>query len=85
MIEPHELHPWRKSSQGRHASSIWCVIGADNQTLRDRMAGRGWPGDLVSRAVADAHALRAAEMPHRIDTTHDTPEDAMHGKRGAWW
>lgn len=71
--------------QGAHVAAAladfceltWCLLEADDDTLRRRITARGWPDELADLAVRDAHELHTAPfIDHRWDTTH-TPVAAV--------
>ncbi|MFC0673587.1 AAA family ATPase [Brachybacterium hainanense] len=57
---------------GDDAVVTWCLMDADGRTLRRRITERGWPEELIDRALAEARDLRRTSIAHRITTTWAT-------------
>lgn len=75
VITPDQL-PVLEAGVAGQAVVTWCLVTADDGTLRRRVRERGWSPHLVDMVIADADAWRSVDAVPRIDTTATTPGDA---------
>lgn len=75
VIDPDQL-PVLEAGVAGKAVVTWCLVEANDETLRRRIQGRGWPEESVDLVLADAQAWRTAPLATRIDTSATTPADA---------